>query len=117
MMKRLEMKYVYDYMLYVLQGYGKLMRLNVTVPENATEVCSETMACPITDGGLIRQCMDDSLVTYPSVKAACDLPQPYGDDEIKRFLKSQESAERHVEKLTNDYWEVQNKILQKGKIV
>ncbi|CAN7013032.1 unnamed protein product [Brassica oleracea var. botrytis] len=106
MMKRLEMKYVYDYMLYVLQGYGKLMRLNVTVPENATEVCSETMACPITDGGLIRQCMDDSLVTYPSVKAACDLPQPYGDDEIKRFLKSQESAERHVEKLTNDYWEV-----------
>ncbi|KAG2250082.1 hypothetical protein Bca52824_089710 [Brassica carinata] len=117
MMKRLEMKYVYDYMLYVLQGYGKLMRLNVTVPENATEVCSETMACPITDGGLIRQCMDDSLVTYPSVKAACDLPQPYGDDEIKRFLKSQESAERHVEKLTNDYWEVQNKILQKGKIL
>nr|VDD10192.1 unnamed protein product [Brassica rapa] len=106
MMKRLEMKYVYDYMLYVLQGYGKLMRLDVTVPDNATEVCSETMACPITDGGLIRQCMDDSLVTYPSVKAACDLPQPYGDDELKRFLKNQESAERHVEKLTNDYWEV-----------
>ncbi|KAL1219168.1 hypothetical protein V5N11_000553 [Cardamine amara subsp. amara] len=47
MMKSLEMKYV-------LQGYGKLMKLDVTVSENAIEVCSETMACPITDGGLIR---------------------------------------------------------------
>ncbi|KAJ4905279.1 hypothetical protein Rs2_19230 [Raphanus sativus] len=113
MMKSLDMKYVYDYMLHVLQGYGKLMKLDVTVPENATEVCSETMACLINDGGLIRQCMDDSLVMSPSVKAACDLPQPYGDDELKRFLEKQESAEKDVEKLTNDYWEVQNKILQK----
>ncbi|CAH8269359.1 unnamed protein product [Arabidopsis lyrata] len=58
MMKNLKMKYVYDYMLYVLQGYVKLMKLDVTVPENDTEVCSKTMACPITDGGRIRQCMD-----------------------------------------------------------
>ncbi|KAF8108545.1 hypothetical protein N665_0108s0079 [Sinapis alba] len=112
MMKNLEMKYVYDYMLYVLQGYGKLMKLDVTVPENATEVCSETMACPITDGGLIRQCMDDSLVMSPSAKPACDLPQPYGDGELKSFLDKQESAEREVEKWTDEYWEVQSKILQ-----
>ncbi|ESQ43951.1 hypothetical protein EUTSA_v10005889mg [Eutrema salsugineum] len=109
MMKNLEMKYVYDYMLYVLQGYGKLMKLDVTVPENATEVCSETMACPITDGGLIRQCMDDSLVMSPSVKPACDLPQPYGDDELKSFLEKQERGEREVETLTDEYWEVENK--------
>ncbi|KAG5386495.1 hypothetical protein IGI04_037965 [Brassica rapa subsp. trilocularis] len=105
MMKNLEMKYVYDYMLYMLQGYGKLMKLDVTVPENATEVCSETMACPITDGALIRQCMDDSLVMSPSVKPACDLPQPYGDGELKRFLEKQENAEREVEKWTDEYWE------------
>ncbi|KAG7629283.1 putative protein xylosyltransferase [Arabidopsis thaliana] len=114
-MKNLEMKYVYDYMLYVLQGYGKLMKLDVTVPENATEVCSETMACPITDGGLIRQCMDDSLVMSPSVKSACDLPRPYRDDELKRFLEKQESAERKVEKWTNEYWEAQNKTFQQRK--
>ncbi|KAG2313835.1 hypothetical protein Bca4012_064474 [Brassica carinata] len=71
MMKNLEMKYVYDYMLYVLQGCGKLMKLDATVPENATEVCSETMACPITDGGLIRQCMDDSLVMSLSLLVVC----------------------------------------------
>ncbi|XP_010473803.1 PREDICTED: O-glucosyltransferase rumi homolog [Camelina sativa] len=112
LMKSLEMKYVYDYMLYVLQGYGKLMKLDVTVPENATEVCSETMACPITDGGLIRQCMDDSLIMSPSVKAACDLPQPYGDDEMKSFLEKQETAERETGKWTDEYWEVQNKIFQ-----
>ena len=112
MLKNLEMKYVYDYMLYMLQGYGKLMKLDVTVPENATEVCSETMACPITDGGLIRQCMDDSLVMSPSVKPACNLPQPYEDGELKRFLEKQENAEREVEKWTDEYWEVQSKILQ-----
>ncbi|KFK35325.1 hypothetical protein AALP_AA5G269900 [Arabis alpina] len=111
MMKNLDMKYVYDYMLYVLQGYGKLMKLNVTVPKNATEVCSETMACPITDGGLIRQCMDDSLVMSPSVKPACDLPPPYGDDELKRFLDKQEWSEIEVEKWASD-WKVQNNIFQ-----
>ncbi|CAH8303033.1 unnamed protein product [Eruca vesicaria subsp. sativa] len=112
MMKNLEMKYVYDYMLYVLQGYGKLMKLDVTVPENATEVCSETIACPITDGGQIRQCMDDSLVMSPSIKPACNLPKPYGDNELKRILKKQESVKRKVGKWTDEYWEVQNKILQ-----
>ncbi|KAF2616628.1 hypothetical protein F2Q68_00041862 [Brassica cretica] len=112
MLKNLEMNYVYDYMLYMLQGYGKLMKLDVTVPENATEVCSETMACPITDGGLIRQCMHDSLVMSPSVKPACNLPQPYEDGELKRFLQKQENAEREVEKWTDEYWEVQSKILQ-----
>lgn len=111
-MKNLEMKYVYDYMLYMLQAYGKLMKLDVTVPENATEVCSETMACSITDGGLIRQCMDDSLVMSPSAKAACNLPQPYKDDEMKMFLGKQESAEKEVEKWTDEYREVLNKKLQ-----
>lgn len=108
MMKNLKMKYVYDYMLYVLQGYGKLMKLDVTVPENATEVCSETMACSITDGGRIRQCMDDSLVMSPSVKAACDLPPSYGDYELKKFRKKQESAERKVEQWTNKYWNLRD---------
>ncbi|CAH8306355.1 unnamed protein product [Eruca vesicaria subsp. sativa] len=107
-MKNLEMKYVYDYMLYVLQGYGKLMKLDVTVPENATEVCSETMACPITDGRMIRECMDDSLVMSPSVMPACVLPQPYGDGELERFLEKQESAEREVEKWTDEYWNLRS---------
>ncbi|KAL0714938.1 hypothetical protein Bca4012_021917 [Brassica carinata] len=108
--KNVEMKYVYDYMLHVLQGYGKLMKLDVTVPENATEVCSETMACPITDGGLIRirQCMDDSLVMSPSVKAACNLPKPYGDNELKSIIKKRQSAERKVMKWTDEYWNLRS---------
>ncbi|WZZ82404.1 hypothetical protein YC2023_102976 [Brassica napus] len=90
-------------------GYGKLMKLDVTVPENAIEVCSETMACPITDGSrLIRQCMDDSLVMSPSVKAACNLPKPYGDYELKRILKRRQSAERKVMKWTDEYWNLRS---------
>ncbi|XP_010559090.1 PREDICTED: O-glucosyltransferase rumi homolog [Tarenaya hassleriana] len=106
--KNLEMKYVYDYMLYVLQGYAKLLKLEVEVPENAKEVCSETMACPV-NGGALRECMDDSLVMSPSDKAPCLMPPPYEEDELKVFLERKESAEREVENWANEYWETQNK--------
>lgn len=76
MLKNLQMKYVYDYMLYLLQSYGKLMKMNVEVPEEAKEVCPETMACPIK-GGRVRQCMDDSLIMSPSVNGACEMPPPF----------------------------------------
>ncbi|CAG7874054.1 unnamed protein product [Brassica rapa] len=34
-LKNLQMKYVYDYMFHILQSYGKLMKMNVEVPEEA----------------------------------------------------------------------------------
>ncbi|KAG7575052.1 Lipopolysaccharide-modifying protein [Arabidopsis suecica] len=109
--KNLKMKYVYDYMLHLLQSYGKLMKMNVEVPQGAKEVCPETMACPI-NGGRMRQSMDDSLVMSPSVKAACEMPPPFEEDELKRFLEKKESIEKEVEKWTNEYWEEQKKILK-----
>ncbi|KAL1192125.1 hypothetical protein V5N11_020845 [Cardamine amara subsp. amara] len=110
-LKNLKMKYVYDYMLQLLQSYGKLMKMNVQVPEGAKEVCPETMACLI-NGGRARQCMDDSLVMSPSVKGACKMPPPFEKDELKRFLEKKEKVEKEVEKWTNDYWEEQKKILK-----
>ncbi|CAL9237088.1 unnamed protein product [Arabidopsis halleri] len=109
--KNLKMKYVYDYMLHLLQSYGKLMKMNVEVPQGAKEVCPETMACPI-NGGLMRQSMDDSMVMSPSVKAACEMPPPFEEDELKRFLEKKESIEKEVEKWTDEYWEKQKKILK-----
>ncbi|KAI3680344.1 hypothetical protein L2E82_50447 [Cichorium intybus] len=41
----LRMEHVYDYMFHLLTGYSKLLKYKPTVPENATELCSETMAC------------------------------------------------------------------------
>ncbi|ESQ39220.1 hypothetical protein EUTSA_v10001309mg [Eutrema salsugineum] len=107
-LKNLQMKYVYDYMLYLLQSYGKLMNMNVQVPEGAKEVCSEIMACPI-NGGRVRQCMGDSLIMFPSVKGACEMPPPFEEDELKKFLEKKKSVEKEVEKWTNEYWEEQKK--------
>ena len=111
MRKNLKMKYVYDYMLHLLQSYGKLMKMNVEVPQGAKEVCPETMACPI-NGGRMRQSMDDSLVMSPSVKATCEMPPPFEEDELKKFLEKKESVEKEVEKWTNEYWQEQKKILK-----
>ncbi|KAF3575728.1 hypothetical protein DY000_02028819 [Brassica cretica] len=36
-LKNLQMKHVYDYMFHILQSYGKLMKMNVEVPEGAKE--------------------------------------------------------------------------------
>ncbi|XP_010523738.1 PREDICTED: O-glucosyltransferase rumi homolog [Tarenaya hassleriana] len=110
--KNLEMKYVYDYMLHLLQDYAKLLKMEVKVPEGAKEVCSETMACP-TDEGPVRKCMDDSMVTSPSDKVACSMPPPYKESELERFLARKVSAERKVEKWVNEYWERQNKLRQR----
>lgn len=105
------MKYVYDYMLHLLQSYGKLMKMNVEVPEGAKEACPETIACPFNGGG-VRQSMDYSLVMSPDVKAACEMPPPFEEGELKRFLEKKESVEKEVEKWTTEYWEEQKKVLK-----
>ncbi|CAH8325320.1 unnamed protein product [Eruca vesicaria subsp. sativa] len=110
-LKNLQMKYVYDYMFHVLQSYGKLMKMNVEVPEGAKEVCPETMACPI-NGGRMRQFMDDSLIISPSNKGACEMPPTFEEDELKKFLEKKKSVEKEVEKWTNEYWDEQKKSLQ-----
>lgn len=81
------------------------------MPEGAKEVCPETMACPI-NGGRVRQCMEDSLVMSLSVKGACEMPPPFEEDELKKFLEKKESVEKEVGKWTNEYWEEQRKILK-----
>ena len=40
------MDYIYDYMLHLLTEYAKLLRYKPTIPENAVEICTESMACP-----------------------------------------------------------------------
>ena len=109
--KNLQMKHAYDYMFHILQSCGKLMKMNVEVPEGAKEVCPETMACPVK-GGRMRQYMDDSLILSPSNKGSCEMPPPFEEDELKKFLEKKKSVEKEVEKWTNEYWEEQKKSLQ-----
>ena len=59
----IKMDNVYDYMFHLLTAYSKLMKYKPTVPENAPELCSETMAC--TSKGFVKQLMDQ-IVNSPA---------------------------------------------------
>ncbi|EXC27339.1 hypothetical protein L484_001075 [Morus notabilis] len=42
--EELKMEYVYDYMFHLLNEYAKLLQFKPTIPQNAVEFCSESMA-------------------------------------------------------------------------
>ncbi|XP_043718049.1 uncharacterized protein LOC122665997 [Telopea speciosissima] len=73
--KELKMDYVYDYMFNLLNEYGKLMKYKPTIPENASEICSETMACPAEDG-LVKKYMMDSMVNATADSSPCIVTPP-----------------------------------------
>ncbi|XP_057723938.1 uncharacterized protein LOC130939887 [Arachis stenosperma] len=61
----LKMKYVYDYMLYLLKQYAKLQRFKPKIPEGVKEMCSERMTCRLRNGPRKRY-MYESFVRSPS---------------------------------------------------
>ena len=102
-----KMDYVYDYMLHLLTEYAKLLKYKPTIPKDAIELCSETMACPAL--GLEKKFMMDSLVKGPSNTAPCTMPPPYDQATLQALLKRKTSAVKQVEKWERDYWLNQTK--------
>ncbi|XP_027082191.1 uncharacterized protein [Coffea arabica] len=104
--EELQMKYVYDYMFHLLKEYAKLLKYKPSVPPNAIEVCSESMACPAD--GLVKKYMMDSVVTGPSNEAPCTMPPPYGPATFHSILERKESRIRQAETLEEQYRNSQN---------
>lgn len=92
-MKELSMKHVYDYMLYSLREYAKLLRYEPTIG-NLTELCSETFLCQATDRE--KPFYEESMVRTPSNVRPCSLPSR---DEalVKALLQKGFTVRRHVE--------------------
>ena len=65
---------VYDYMFHLLTAYSKLMKYKPTVPENAPELCSETMACTLE--GFVKKLMDKSPINSPANVSPCIMQPP-----------------------------------------
>jgi len=63
-MEELKMKNIYDYMLYLLSEYGKLLKYKPTVPPKAVEVCLESMVC--NSPSKEKQWKIDSMAKGPS---------------------------------------------------
>ena len=53
--EELKMEYIYDYMFHLLNQYSKLLTFKPTVPPNATELLSESLAS--AGKGSIRKSM------------------------------------------------------------
>ncbi|KAB2001210.1 hypothetical protein ES319_D12G285000v1 [Gossypium barbadense] len=101
----LKIDYVYDYMFHLLNEYGKLLRYKPTVPENAVELCSESMACPAK--GLNKDYMMESLVKGPSVTSPCTMPPPYDPASLRNLLSEQENSIKQVDEWEKKFWENQ----------
>lgn len=103
--EELNMKYVYDYMYHLLAEYGKLLTYKPTVPRQAVELCSESMACPAE--GLIKKYMMDSFAAGPSGVPPCTMPPPYDPATLRSVLQRKEISIEQVQKWEKQYWKTQ----------
>ncbi|CAN0902764.1 O-glucosyltransferase rumi homolog [Linum grandiflorum] len=105
----MKMENVYDYMFHLLNEYAKLLKFEPEVPKNATELCSESMACNAPGEGFQKQFMMDSLVKHPSETPPCGMPPPYDPATMYGVLKKRETALKIVDLLERTYWGKQQK--------
>lgn len=101
MQEKVKMDYVYDYMFHLLTEYAKLLKFKPTIPQDAVEVCSETLAC--RHEGLHRKFMEESLVTSPR-RSPCTLPPPYDPPSLNALLQRKASSFKQVEIWEKNYW-------------
>ncbi|PKA58821.1 protein glucosyltransferase [Apostasia shenzhenica] len=84
--EKLQMSYVYDYMLHLLTEYSKLLTYKPTVPPDAVELCLETVACPAPDGKVREYLMESVEAAGPSDSEPCTMPPPFENDELKQLV-------------------------------
>lgn len=106
--EELKMEYIYDYMFHLLNQYSKLLTFKPTVPPNATELSSESMA--LAAEGSIRKSMMESAVTSPADSGPCALQAPYDPQTLQLLIRSKEDSIKQVER-----WE--RSFSQNGRIV
>ncbi|XP_042506162.1 O-glucosyltransferase rumi homolog isoform X2 [Macadamia integrifolia] len=101
--EELKMDYVYDYMYNLLNEYGKLFKYMPTIPEQASELCPEVMACPAE--GLEKEFMMDSRVSFTEDTSPCTMPPPFNPTSLRGLLKRKANSIRQVEVWEKKYWE------------
>ncbi|ONK64072.1 uncharacterized protein A4U43_C07F21800 [Asparagus officinalis] len=94
--EELKIDYVYDYMLHLLTEYSKLLTYKPTIPENAVELCLESMACKAQ--GRVKEFMTESMVKSPHDSEPCTMPLPFGTDELKELLERRANVTAQIER-------------------
>ncbi|XP_048329472.1 uncharacterized protein LOC107418578 isoform X1 [Ziziphus jujuba] len=98
--EELKMDYVYDYMFHLLNEYAKLFKFKPEIPENAFQLCLESLYCPAR--GLERTYMMDSMWKGPDDTKPCTIPPPYSPSSLFDVLHKKTDVLKHV-----DIWEKQ----------
>lgn len=98
----LNMDNVYDYMFHLLNEYAKLLKFKPTVPPNAIEYCSESMACEAQ--GLLKAYMMNSMEKGPALRNPCTLPPPYDSEILSAMRKQKHDSIKNVEKWEGSFW-------------
>ncbi|KAJ4773695.1 O-glucosyltransferase rumi-like protein (DUF821) [Rhynchospora pubera] len=97
--EELSMENVYDYMLNLLTEYAKLLRYKPTIPEKATNICIESMACRAT--GLVKDFMMESMVKSVYDFEPCSLPPPFDGKELEEIAYRKDQYFKKVEGMEN----------------
>ncbi|XP_078182469.1 uncharacterized protein LOC144576088 isoform X3 [Carex rostrata] len=97
--EELSMENVYDYMLHLLTEYAKLLRYKPTIPEKATSICIESMACHGKDP--VKKFMLDSMVKSVYDFEPCSLPPPFDKKELDAIASRKTEYLKEVEKMEN----------------
>ncbi|WOL17354.1 protein O-glucosyltransferase 1 [Canna indica] len=102
-MEEVKMEYVYQYMLHLLTEYAKLLRYKPTLPEKATELCLESLACG--KQGRVKDFLLESMVTRATDAEPCTLPPPYTRGELEELRLRKVDAVKQVEKWEKEAWD------------
>ncbi|KAK7292653.1 hypothetical protein RJT34_15504 [Clitoria ternatea] len=92
--ENLKMKFVYDYMFHLLNGYAKLMRFKPSIPIGGVEICSQSLACSLR--GVRKHYMGESMVKSPSDTAPCSMPPPYTTQTLQKLLQEKANLIQQV---------------------
>lgn len=101
--QELKMDFVYDYMFHLLNEYAKLLRFEPKIPEGATHLCSESMACPAAESE--KKFMTESLVKSPSVTSPCTMPPAFKPQALGNLYRRNINLNKQVQKWEDKYWE------------
>ncbi|XP_072994176.1 uncharacterized protein [Typha latifolia] len=93
--EEVSMDYVYQYMLQLLTEYAKLLRYKPVIPKNATELCSESMACQA--GRNEKAFMIDSMVRFVADSEPCTMPPPFDRKELEEIAHEKDKFVKQVE--------------------
>ncbi|RZR90353.1 hypothetical protein BHM03_00018219 [Ensete ventricosum] len=94
-LEEVKMEFVYQYMLHLLTEYAKLLRYEPTLPENATELCLESVACG--EEGRVREFLMQAMVKWTSDSEPCTLPPPYSPGALEQLRSRKADAIKQVQ--------------------